>query len=386
MAALLALVALALIGVLALVGTWLHAAPPLPGVRWNVLLGAGDPGSATIVFGRSTGQLFVATGNDARLRALDALTGQLRRGLTARAQQAMLAIDDRGEHLFVADGAAVVMVAVRDSRTLRTIPLGSVPTAMEYDALSAHLYVAEAAANRVAVIDARVGHVVGTVVLPASPAALVIDARRERLFVAAGSRVVAVDTRHGRLLDSVATGEAIWLRFDERTAHLFVGVPNGHGVAMLAEGRSPTSLALARLSPAPGYPIDGAIDARRGRALVLTGDDFDRSVAGSVAVFDTRTGALVRTIPVGRRPQALAIDERTGRVFVANAGDGAVAVYDPRTGHLIKTIAVGGSPLSLEIDQQSGQAAVAIDRPSPQDPWWLSSSAATSIALLDAVR
>jgi hypothetical protein len=41
---------------------------------------------------------------------------------------------------------------------------------------------------------------------------------------------------------------------------------------------------------------------------------------GTVSMLDARTGALLRTATVGVAPDALAVDERTGRAVVACAG------------------------------------------------------------------
>lgn len=49
---------------------------------------------------------------------------------------------------------------------------------------------------------------------------------------------------------------------------------------------------------------------------------------GQLSIFDTRTGRLLRTITLGRGPQAVAMDQRRGWVFVSNGADGTVQVFD----------------------------------------------------------
>jgi DNA-binding beta-propeller fold protein YncE len=41
---------------------------------------------------------------------------------------------------------------------------------------------------------------------------------------------------------------------------------------------------------------------------------------GSIDIVNAATGAVLCTVPVGVAPRALAIDERTGRTVVVNAG------------------------------------------------------------------
>jgi YVTN family beta-propeller protein len=47
---------------------------------------------------------------------------------------------------------------------------------------------------------------------------------------------------------------------------------------------------------------------------------------------------LAATIPVGRRPYALAVHPNTGRVYVASLDDATVSVIDPATNTVTATI------------------------------------------------
>ena len=74
--------------------------------------------------------------------------------------------------------------------------------------------------------------------------------------------------------------------------------------------------------PTGTYPGLVAVDNASGRAFVATGD----ATANRVLVLDARTGTVRRTIPIrGEFVKAMVVDERTGRAFVASAspaGDG----------------------------------------------------------------
>jgi DNA-binding beta-propeller fold protein YncE len=76
-----------------------------------------------------------------------------------------------------------------------------------------------------------------------------------------------------------------------------------------------------------------AVDQRRGRIVVLTSDRFGPSApAGQVQVVDGRTGRLLYTVAIGADATALALDERTGKVFAtAMNAYGKPAVSDSTT-------------------------------------------------------
>jgi DNA-binding beta-propeller fold protein YncE len=94
-------------------------------------------------------------------------------------------------------------------------------------------------------------------------------------------------------------------------------------------------------------------------------------IAGLVGVLDTRTGALLRVTVVGSGPEALALDPKAGRAFVACAGDDTVWVLDARSGALVRTITLDVAPTALAVDARRGRVYVA-------------SAATGTLSLLDA--
>jgi DNA-binding beta-propeller fold protein YncE len=111
-----------------------------------------------------------------------------------------------------------------------------------------------------------------------------------------------------------------------------------------------------------------------------------------VSVLDTTTGAVLHAVPLGEAPVALAVDERTGHVFVPtvdrracargalpwykrryrdarrqhgdghahrHASDSSVSVLDVGSGQLVRTIRVVQNPTVVTIDEQTGHIFVA---------------------------
>jgi YVTN family beta-propeller protein len=111
------------------------------------------------------------------------------------------------------------------------------------------------------------------------------------------------------------------------------------------------------------HPSAIAVDARRGHAFVANAYD------GSVSMVEARSGRVLRTVAVGANPWSLAVDPRADRVLVStgqglwpswsSATAGRVQVLDGRTGRRLRTVAVGLGPAALAVDKRSGHVFVA---------------------------
>jgi DNA-binding beta-propeller fold protein YncE len=97
------------------------------------------------------------------------------------------------------------------------------------------------------------------------------------------------------------------------------------GGAVLTYVTRPRFGLVARF-PLPGTPYGIAIDSQRGRLwLTLTAKDelVELSTAGAAL-------RLLGVYATGRQPNTVAVDSRSGRVFVADAAPGTVQLIDPR--------------------------------------------------------
>ena len=208
------------------------------------------------------------------------------------------------------------------------------------------------------------------------------------------------------LVRTVAVGTFTGVAVDAQTGRAFVDNDDASGVTILA---SPGGRVLGTV--ATGADPDGvAVDVRRARVFVA---DRDRNALGSgtsvmsgpaahsgyVAVLDARSGRVLSTIPVGADPdavavdqqsgavfvitedssvsildvrhrtvvsttvlsqdlRALAVDARTHRVFVVNDLKGTVSVLDARSGANLRTVAVGPRPNAIAVDERRGRVYI----------------------------
>ena len=80
---------------------------------------------------------------------------------------------------------------------------------------------------------------------------------------------------------------------------------------------------------------------------------------GSVAVIDAATNRVVKTIPAGKTPSALAMDAPDERLYVANTGSNSVSVIDLRARAVVGVIGTGEVPGAVAVSPDNTTLAVA---------------------------
>jgi YVTN family beta-propeller protein len=178
------------------------------------------------------------------------------------------------------------------SLIVRNIDVGAAAAAVDEQAGNVVVAGSEPSKASISVLDARSGALVRTVVMRDKPETLAVDPRHGHIFVASEHR-----DRTGNY-----TGPGSVIMLDARTGQVLHTVEVGN------------------------YPNAMAVDEHNTRVFVATVGAIDPMLqnmpmgSGSVSVLDARSGRLLRTIPVGVAPSAIAVDERAGRAFILNSG------------------------------------------------------------------
>lgn len=118
---------------------------------------------------------------------------------------------------------------------------------------------------------------------------VVYDAPSQRVYVAHSDRISVVDGKDGKLIGDVT------------------GVANTHGIG-IANGK--------------GYTDDGE--------------------AGAVIVFDPKTLKVLKRIPAKPDADGIAVDPKTGHVFVVDGDSKTVTVVDSKTDTVLANVDTGG--------------------------------------------
>jgi len=157
----------------------------------------------------------------------------------------------------------------------------------------------------------------------------------------------------------------------QRGRAIIVSNPNVVGAAGTASVIDMRRKALVRVTPVGVDPRGVVVDPRSGHTLIVNGGDGTRVTRGSVSGLDTDSGALLWTTSVGVWPAMIAVDAGLARAFVGNSGSGTVSVLDTRTGRVLRTIPVATDalmPVEIADDARSGRVFVLLPPTRPNRP------------------
>jgi YVTN family beta-propeller protein len=122
------------------------------------------------------------------------------------------------------------------------------------------------------------------------------------------------------------------------------------GLLMLS---CPLSLVLAQ-TPAPLTGLinrDAAVFSKKTGKIYLVDPAHDAVIALS-------NSGDSQTIKVGMQPVAIAINQKTGRVYVVNAGDRSVSVIDTESGNVIASVPTAARPYAIAVDESDNRIYV----------------------------
>lgn len=283
-------------------------------------------------------------------------------------------------------GQAACTVKTTNNPILCTLQVGQHPATLAFDASSGHLVVldlgptyrvtgAPKGAGSLHILDAGTGRVLRSVSVGilAPGQVLAVDGRRGRAFVldqglpgtastGQQARLNVIDDAAGRVLRTISVGltgapsysQAVAV--DVQTGRVFVSNEQDNTVRVF--------------EAATGRPLGTATVDAGARSMVIA--ERDRQVFLDNGDVLDQTGVVTSTIPVSDNIEAIAIDQRAGRVLLYLTGDRsgvAIGVADAATSDLLHRIPlVANLSGTIEVDDAIGRA-VLVTTPSYYDAY-----------------
>src|SRR5437763_1571676 len=81
--------------------------------------------------------------------------------------------------------------------------------------------------------------------------------------------------------------------------------------------------------------------------------------SNTVSVIDVFAFTVIKTIPVGKEPSAIAANPRKNEIYVANTESNNVSVIDAEKNAVVATIGVHRAPVSIDVSADGKRAYIA---------------------------
>ena len=221
-----------------------------------------------------------------------------------------------------------------------------------------YAYVANQGTNTVSVINTATGTVVKTITVGSQPSAVAINPTAKRAYVAnrASSTISVIDTSTNAVVGSaIRVGTSPQdVAVNTTGTPIVVVANNGSSNVTVIEPANNNKATTISLGFGNSAPTAVALSDDGTRAYVT---HRTMSGGGAVSVINTSTKKVISTIAVGSSPQDVAVAGT--KVYVANSGSSSVSVINTATNNSVTTVNVGSSPSSLAVSQDGSMVVVA---------------------------
>jgi len=148
-----------------------------------------------------------------------------------------------------------------------------------------------------------------------------------------------IDPAAGREVAMVATAEGpVWPLVDEQRGKVYVAGSGGNGTVAVHDSKSG---AIERSLPIGGRPHDLGLDPAG--SLMLVTNTFDKSQT-FVSVVNVVSGAVVANIPVPELPHKVVVDASRRIGYAVSLGAGQITAVDLTTGTKLREFSSGPIP------------------------------------------
>jgi YVTN family beta-propeller protein len=263
-----------------------------------------------------------------------------------------IAVNEPTNAIYVANSGGDTVSAI-DGKTdvlTKEIKVGPRPYVVAANPATNRIYVSNTFSRVITVIDARTN--LTTTVEAGSADAIAVDQNLDRVYLLGyeDTHLTVLD-QSARVVGKVAAGIHLWGIAVNGSTHTLYATRSGTGELLIFDEDS----AQATTLPVGAMPCAVAVNEATNRVYVANHSE------DTVTVIDAAKGVRVATLNVGSRPQALAIDPGRNLVYVANTHGDSVTVIDGAQNRVRETVKTGKNPYALAVSPMSGQLYVAVE-------------------------
>jgi DNA-binding beta-propeller fold protein YncE len=262
--------------------------------------------------------------------------------------------DSQARRLYVPHGTEVVVLDLNSDKVVGEITglkgVHGVAIAREFR----HGFISATDPGSVTMFDLKTLAVLNKERVGDDPNGIIYDPLTRRVFTAdrGSRRLTAIDAKTGKVAGSVEDlgGRTEHLASDE-AGHVFL---NMQDVGKLHKIDAKNFKVLETWSVAPPCGQPSSMDIDRAHSRVFIG-----CRSGLFAVVDGSSGKIVDTQPIGLGVDALEFDPKTGLIYVSTgAGDGALSIFHeegPDKYALVQTVKTLPGARTMALDHKTGR-------------------------------
>ena len=258
-----------------------------------------------------------------------------------------MAIDAGQDVLYVVNSVSrsISVVDIKSLKVIDNIPLtmGIRPTDVVFvpDAdslIDGKIYVINRDSNSVTVIDALKRRVLKTISVGTSPSAIVSDTERKEVYVSneRSNTMSIISTVNDSLITDVVVGNrptGLVLRRDKDMIYVLNEASNSISVVSPSLRKSVGTISV---TAPPARGVEG-----------FNGRLFITDASADTVKFFNSFDVLTDSVGSGVKPMNLAGDEQRNRLYVTNYGEDTVSLIDPIGEAMVKKLTVGEKPYGV---------------------------------------
>ena len=283
-----------------------------------------------------------------------------------------VAADSEGRRLYVSHNTEIVVLDLDSGETVGKITAGENTHGAAIARELGRGFISASDPGSVTIFDLQTLATIGKVRVGDDPNGIIYDHLTQRVFTAdrGSKRITAMDAKTGKIAGTIENlgGRTEHLASDE-AGHVFLNMQDRNTTLKL----DAKELKVLETWPTSPCQAPSSMDMDREHARIIIGCRG----AGMMAVMDATSGRVVFTHSIGGGVDAAEFDPKTGLAYFSTGADGALWIFRQRTPDqydLVQSVPTQAGARTMAVDRKTGKIYVAgaelgpRPAPTPENP------------------
>jgi DNA-binding beta-propeller fold protein YncE len=283
-----------------------------------------------------------------------------------------VAADSEGRRLYVSHDTEIVVLDLDSGAIIGKIAGGPDMHGAAIASEFGRGFISESNPGSVLIFDLQTLAKIGEVRVGDDPNGIIYDQFTKRIFTAdrGSKRITAIDAKTGKIAGTIENlgGRTEHLASDE-AGHVFLNMQDRNTLLKL----DAKELKVLETWPTAPCQAPSSMDMDRVHARIFIGCRG----AGMMAVVDATSGKIVATNPIGAGVDAAEFDPKTGLAYFSTGADGVLSIFREKTPdqyELVENVKTQAGARTMAVDRKTGRVYVAAadfgprPAPTPENP------------------